>query len=256
MRCSRALPASTICGSSRWPRSWQLVVLPGERLERVEQRRGREDEDLVADEVARGLVRLVDVVAHAAAAGLHDAVAARIPGLDLLGHHRDVCARLSGARRPARRSRACRPRPRSPRRAPAARTRGSSGHWSARPRRFPTGSPPAPRRPPLGCSTISPPAVRSRSHARPLARWSESECGLYCWATQTSPSPALKQLESGKSISRWVPAKETAGLARRWVSSSRRPPAPPARTRTRVRIRGMRTACPASRRIRRARYAA
>ena len=27
---------------------------------------------------------------------------------------------------------------------------------------------------------------------RPLARWSESECGLYCWATQTSPSPRVE----------------------------------------------------------------
>jgi hypothetical protein len=36
----------------------------GQPLERVEQRRGREDEDLVGDEVAGRLVGLVGVIAH------------------------------------------------------------------------------------------------------------------------------------------------------------------------------------------------
>ena len=67
--------------------------------------------------------------------------------------------------------------------------------------------------------------------------WSLSDTGLNCWDTQTSESPAFWQLLSGKSISRCVPAKGTAGLARRCVSSSRRPPAPPARMTTSVRIR-------------------
>src|SRR3954447_18718989 len=83
-----------------------------------------------------------------------------------------------------------------------------------------------------------PPVVRSRSHGRPLARWSLSEMVLYCWAIHTSDRPALWALESGKSISRCVPANGTAGLARVRVRSSRRPPAPPARTRTSVRMRG------------------
>ena len=37
-----------------------------------------------------------------------------------------------------------------------------------------------------GGSIISPPNVRSRSHGRPLARWSDSEVGWYCTDTQTS----------------------------------------------------------------------
>src|SRR3954469_7554014 len=91
-----------------------------------------------------------------------------------------------------------------------------------------------------------PPVVRSRSHGRPLARWSLSEMGLYCWAIHTSDRPALWALESGKSISRCVPANGTAGLARVRVSSCRRPPAPPASTTTRVRMRGTVPCCPRS----------
>src|SRR3954451_23733495 len=98
----------------------------------------------------------------------------------------------------------------------------------------PVGNPPRSSWPIRGCRMISPPDVRSRSHGRPLARWSLSEIGLNCCAIHTSDRPALRQFESGKSISRWVPANDTAGLARSCVSSSRRPPAPPARTTTKV----------------------
>lgn len=50
------------------------------------------------------------------------------------------------------------------------------------------------------------------------------------------------QLLSEKSMSRWLPAKGTAGFARSRVSSSRRPPAPPARTITSGRRLAMREA--------------
>jgi hypothetical protein len=71
-----------------------LARVGAELVERVEQRRGPEDEDLVADDVAVRLVRLVDVLAHAAAVDLHDAVPRRVVGIDLVGDHRDVGAAL------------------------------------------------------------------------------------------------------------------------------------------------------------------
>ena len=43
-------------------------------------------------------------------------------------------------------------------------------------------------------------SVRSRSHGRPLARWSDSDVGWYCTDTQTSAMPECWQLLSGKSI--------------------------------------------------------
>ena len=53
-----------------------------------------------------------------------------------------------------------------------------------------------------GGSIISPPVVRSRSHGRPLARWSDSDVGWNCTDTQTSAIAECWQLLSGKSISR------------------------------------------------------
>ena len=80
--------------------------------------------------------------------------------------------------------------------------------------------------------------MRSRSHGRPLERWSRARPGCTAATTQTSLIAEFMQLLSGKSISRCVPANDTAGFARVCVSSSSRPPAPPARMRTSVRIRG------------------
>jgi hypothetical protein len=77
-----------------------------------------------------------------------------------------------------------------------------------------------------------PPAVRSRSHGRPLDRCRVSEAGLYCTEIHTSASWACWQLDSGKSIRRNRPANGTAGFARVAMSNSSRLPAPPARINT------------------------
>ena len=53
-----------------------------------------------------------------------------------------------------------------------------------------------------GGSIISPPDVRSRSHGRPLARWSDSDVGWNCTDTHTSAIAECWQLLSGKSMSR------------------------------------------------------
>ena len=56
--------------------------------------------------------------------------------------------------------------------------------------------------------------LRSRSHGRPAPMWSFSERGLYCVRTTTSLISELTQLQSVKSMIRYLPAKGTAGLAR------------------------------------------
>ncbi len=93
--------------------------------------------------------------------------------------------------------------------------------------------------------------MRSRSHGRPLETWSVNDTGLNCCEIHTSSMRELWQLLSGKSISRCVPANGTAGFARVCVSSSRRPPAPPARIKTRVLMRGTDALYPVSRQMRR-----
>src|SRR5215470_10940016 len=55
------------------------------------------------------------------------------------------------------------------------------------------------------------------------------ECGRYCVRIITSEIPELTQLESVKSMIRYLPAKGTAGLARFSVRTPSRDPSPPAR---------------------------
>ena len=78
--------------------------------------------------------------------------------------------------------------------------------------------------------------LRSRSHGRPAPMWSLSERGAYCVRTMTLVSPELTQLESVKSMMRYLPPKGTAGLARTPDRSERRSPSPPARTTANVRL--------------------
>src|SRR4029453_16950962 len=82
-----------------------------------------------------------------------------------------------------------------------------------------------------GCSSFTPPWFRSRSHGRPSPMWSLSERGLYCVNTTTSWRSEFTQLDSVKSMMRYLPPNGTAGLA---GSSDRidRGPAPPPRGRS------------------------
>ena len=50
------------------------------------------------------------------------------------------------------------------------------------------------------------------------------ECGRYCVRIMTSEMPELTQLDSVKSMMRYLPAKGTAGLARFSVRTPRREP--------------------------------
>src|SRR6266508_2041927 len=77
---------------------------------------------------------------------------------------------------------------------------------------------------------------RSRSQGRPAPMCSFKEWGRYCVRIMTSKTPELTQLESVKSMIRYLPAKGTAGLARLSVNTPRREPSPPARMTARVLI--------------------
>ena len=81
-----------------------------------------------------------------------------------------------------------------------------------------------------------PPTLRSRSQGRPAPMWSLSDSGAYCVRTMTLVRPELTQLESVKSMMRYLPPKGTAGLARTPDRSERRSPSPPARTTANVRL--------------------
>jgi hypothetical protein len=61
-----------------------------------------------------------------------------------------------------------------------------------------------------------------------------NEWGRYCVKIMTSATPELTQLESVKSMIRYLPANGTAGFARLSVSTPRREPSPPARMTARV----------------------
>src|SRR6185312_7204635 len=80
-----------------------------------------------------------------------------------------------------------------------------------------------------GWSSLTPPVLRSRSHGRPRPMWSFSERGLYWVRTTTSSMSELTQLDSVKSMIRYLPPNGTAGLARSWDRIERRSPSPPAR---------------------------
>ena len=80
-----------------------------------------------------------------------------------------------------------------------------------------------------GWSSLTPPRLRSRSHGRPRPMWSLSERGLYWVRTTTSSMSELTQLDSVKSMIRYLPPNGTAGLARSWERIERRSPSPPAR---------------------------
>src|SRR5512144_2584888 len=84
---------------------------------------------------------------------------------------------------------------------------------------------------------MPPVKVRSRSHGRPDAMCSLSECGRYCVRIITSEIPELTQFDSVKSMMRYFPAKGTAGFARFSVSTPRREPSPPARMTARALMR-------------------
>src|SRR3990172_1270998 len=78
--------------------------------------------------------------------------------------------------------------------------------------------------------SLTPPLVRSRSHGRPRPMWSLSERGLYCVRTTTSLISELTQLDSVKSMIRYLPPNGTAGLARTDERIDSRSPSPPALT--------------------------
>ena len=80
-----------------------------------------------------------------------------------------------------------------------------------------------------GWSILTPPVLRSRSHGRPRPMWSLSERGLYCVRTTTSSMPEFTQLDSVKSMIRYLPPNGTAGFARTDDRIDRRSPSPPAR---------------------------
>ena len=78
---------------------------------------------------------------------------------------------------------------------------------------------------------MSKPSLRSgRRKFQPRCRWRIRLCALYCVATAIRRMPEFKALESAKSMIRVLPPKNTAGLARRSVSSCSLEPRPPART--------------------------
>ena len=87
-----------------------------------------------------------------------------------------------------------------------------------------------------GCRMRMPPTLRSRSQGRPAPMWSFSERGAYCVRTTTLVMPELTQLQSVKSMMRYLPPNGTAGLARTPDRSERRSPSPPARTTANVRL--------------------
>src|SRR5262245_22224740 len=89
---------------------------------------------------------------------------------------------------------------------------------------------------------MPPVKVRSRSQGRPEAMCSFKECGRYCVRIITSEIPELTQLDSVKSMIRYLPANGTAGLARFSVSTPRREPSPPARMTARALTRARLTA--------------
>jgi hypothetical protein len=82
------LPRAAGLHEPREQRVAEVLVLV-QLLERLQQRLRAEDEDLVGDEVAFGLVGLELVADHLAALDLDDAVAAGVLGLDLGRHHGD-----------------------------------------------------------------------------------------------------------------------------------------------------------------------
>src|SRR5262249_106669 len=63
-----------------------------------------------------------------------------------------------------------------------------------------------------------------------------SECGRYCVRIMTSEIPEFTQLESVKSMMRYLPANGTAGFARFSLRTARRDPSPPARMTARALI--------------------
>ena len=80
-----------------------------------------------------------------------------------------------------------------------------------------------------GCSILMPPVLRSRSQGRPSPMWSLSDRGLYWVSTTTSSTPEFTQLDSVKSMIRYLPPNGTAGFARTDDRMDRRSPSPPAR---------------------------
>src|ERR1700690_2975373 len=89
-----------------------------------------------------------------------------------------------------------------------------------------------------GWSIRIPPELRSRSHGRPMPMWSLRERGLYWVRTTTLSMSEFTQLESAKSMIRYLPPKGTAGLARIDERMESRSPSPPASITARVRFIG------------------
>ncbi len=80
-----------------------------------------------------------------------------------------------------------------------------------------------------GWSRRTPPVVRSRSQGRPRPMCSFRERGWYWVSTATLKIPELTQLESAKSITRYLPAKGIAASERSAVRTLNAGPSPPAR---------------------------
>ena len=126
-----------------------------------------------------------------------------------------------------------------------SRTSGSAAAIWSRMRKsssaFPRAKPSSSRLPVPSCgiSSRSPSWLRSRSQGRPLETSSSRVEPWNCTDSHTWVMPLWVRLESGKSTSWKTPANGSAGLARSRVSTSIRPPAPPAWIRARTRDLGI-----------------
>jgi hypothetical protein len=91
----------------------------------------------------------------------------------------------------------------------------------------------SPRRCWAGTTSTYSPRFAARK-PQPRSTWRIRLCALYCVSTAMRRMPEFTQLLSAKSMILSLPAKGTAGLARRSVSCFRREPRPPASTMARV----------------------
>src|SRR5688500_6680347 len=79
-----------------------------------------------------------------------------------------------------------------------------------------------------------PPLNRSKTYER--AMWLLRLAELNCVTTKIRSNPELIQFEIGTSTRRYLPASDTAGLARSRVSGKSRVPAPPPRMTANIRF--------------------
>ena len=166
------------------------------------------------------LVRLVGVLAHLAALDLDDAVAPGVLGIDLGGHHRHGLAGLAvlldqravvelvdgvGADDDERLG---------------VELADQRRRCATARRRCPAGSPSGSSLPSRGCRTSRPPDGAVEVPRAPVREVVAERDRVELLRRPTRRrSRALRQLLSGKSISRCVPANGTAGFARLWSAA-------------------------------------